>query len=46
MVNRRVEEEDIYFRVIAIPQFWVEVEKNIENEELLSVETVSTRIYV
>ena len=35
IIKRQITEDDLYFRVIAIPQFWVEVEENVEDEELL-----------
>ncbi len=35
IIKRQLVEEDIYFRVIALPQYWVEVEKNVKDEDML-----------
>jgi len=35
IIKRQLTEDEIYFRVIGIPQYWVEVERTVTDEEAL-----------
>lgn len=32
IIRRQLEEEDLYFRVIAVPEFWPEVERSVKDD--------------